>query len=69
MEKLSERAIRTKKAYLKKGLEPDVSLIEEFKYTPPKPKYSISQIVEKAKKENLSYGKYVALRHAKGVKL
>ena len=73
MEELSSSSIAQKKR-MKRGLLPGESLAEQlwgedFKWTPPKPKYSINEIVKKAKKEGVSYGKYVALRHAKDIKL
>lgn len=36
---------------------------------PPKPKYTINEILVKARRLNMTYGKYVAMMYERGIRL
>ena len=38
-------------------------------WIPPKPKYSINEIIVKAMRLNMTYGKYVAMMYERGIQL
>ena len=38
-------------------------------WIPPKPKYTINEIIVKARRLNMTYGKYVAMMYERGIQL